>query len=146
MTTTDPDRTLLGCFCVAIFGRSVTLALQHLETWDERAFREWYAPWRAEMRGDPLCRFFYVLRTDILHDVVPMVGVMLGGWGPSARPVGTISFHDRKLPTEHRGKPIEDTSTLNLCRLYVAYLEELVQSSYGVVRDIQDRWQAAQSG
>jgi len=142
MEASDQDRVLLGFFGVAVFGRSVTLALQHLKTWDEPAFLAWYEPWVAQMRQDPLCRFFYELRTDILHDVVPMVGVVLGAWGQNALRPGSVTVLDRPVPTEHRGKPIDDTSTSNLCRLYLAYLDELVESSHALVWQIQDAWQA----
>jgi hypothetical protein len=90
MLEADQDRVLLGFFSVALFGRSVTLALQHLKTWDEPVFLAWYAAWENEMRGDPLCKFFYDLRSDILHDVVPMVGFVLASWGPSVPLPGTV--------------------------------------------------------
>jgi hypothetical protein len=82
MEDPDQDRVLLGFFGIAVFGRSVTLALQHLRTFDDHAFDEWYKPWFGEMRTDELCRFFYQLRTDILHDMNPLVGFV---WRPMAR-------------------------------------------------------------
>lgn len=74
MEDTEQDRVLLGFFSVAVFGRSVSLALQRLKTRDRPAFLAWCGPWEEDMRRDPLCRFFYVLRTDILHGVTPLVG------------------------------------------------------------------------
>lgn len=143
MESADHDRVTLGYYTVAIFGRSVSLALQHLKTWDKPAFLSWYAPWAGEMRRDPLCRFFYNLRTDIIHDVIPMAGVVLGAFGPGAPQVGTIHIPEDNIPREHRGKPIEDPSALNLCRLYLAYLQEMFDSFLTIVWEIDDRAQAA---
>jgi hypothetical protein len=144
MSESERDRVVLGFCSVAVFGRSVTLALQRLRHWDREAYNEWYRPWRDEMEADPLCRFFYELRTDVLHGGVPNIGFVIGSAGSKAPPVGTVRRIDRAAPTEHRGEPIEDASTLNLCRLYIAYLEELLASAADVVWQIQDRWQAAQ--
>jgi len=144
MSETQQDRVVLGFCSVAVFGRSVTLALHHLRTWDREAYNEWYRPWCDAMTADPLCRFFYELRTDVLHGGVPNIGFMLGSAGPNAPSVGTVRLIGRAAPTEHKGGPIEDASTLNLCRLYISYLEELLASAADVVWQIEDRWQAEQ--
>jgi hypothetical protein len=144
MSESEQSRVVLGFCSVAVFGRSVTLALQHLRTWDREVFNEWYKPWLDEMTADPLCRFFYELRTDILHGGVPTISFVLGSFGPDAPSPGTVQLLGRAAPTEHRCQSIEDTTTLNLCRLYLAYLEELFASAADVVWQIQDRWQAVQ--
>ncbi len=144
MSESEQDRVVLGFCSVAVFGRSVTLALQHLRHWDAEGYDQWYGPWRDEMNADPLCRFFYDLRTDILHGGVPNIGFMLGSAGLHAPPPGTVRLIGRPAPTEHKGGPIEDASTLNLCRLYISYLEELLASAADVVWQIEDRWQAEQ--
>jgi hypothetical protein len=124
MESADHDRILLGYFTVAVFGRSCTLALQRLKHWDEAAFLKWYEPWATAMKNDPLCQFFYELRTEIVHGVTPIPGVMLAAFGPSAPQVGAIYIPEDKVPTEHKGQPIEDRSARNLSRLYVEYLQE----------------------
>jgi hypothetical protein len=140
----DPDRVLIGFFCIAVFGRSMTLALQRLRTFDEEAFNDWYGLWEQEMRGDPLCRYFYTLRTDIVHDIDPLIGTVLASYGHNTPPVGAVLIPDRPSPTMHRGRPIADTATDHLCSLYVAYLEEMLTSATSVIWEVQDRWQASQ--
>lgn len=135
----DHDRIILGYYTVAVFGRSCTLALQHLKHWDAAAFLEWYAPWATEMREDPLCRFFYQLRTEIVHGVTPIAGVTLAAFGPNAPQVGVIYIPDDKVPAEHKGQPIEDRSALNLARLYVDYLQAMFDSFLTIVWPIDDR-------
>jgi len=139
MQDPDGDRVILGFFGIAVFGRSVTSALQNLRTFDKEAFDEWYGPWKQEMKEDPLCRFFYQLRTDILKDIGPLVGFVLASMGDAPK-VGTVTIEDRPLPTQHRGLVISDTSTFHLCSLYVAYLEEMVNSASTVTFAVEDRW------
>ena len=146
MEDPDQDRVVLGFFGITVFGRSVTSALQNLRTFDKQAFDEWYEPWKQEMKDDPLCRFFYQLRTEILKDIGPMVGFVLASFGDSAKKVGTLIIQDRPLPTLHRGQPINDTSTQHLCSLYVAYLEEMVNSASSVIFAVEDRWLLSQRG
>jgi hypothetical protein len=144
MSKREQDRVVLGFCAIAVFGTSVTWALQHLRSWGEAAFEGWYAPWQAELKADPLCRFFHKMRTDIINGGVPNIAYVLHAAGVNVPKPGTLRVTDRQLPTEHRGKPIADTSTLNLCRLYVAYLEGLVTSAAEVVWPVQDRWMAEQ--
>ena len=59
----DAGRRIPGLLNVAVYGRAVTNLLQHLRS-QAKDFEEWYAPKVAEMRADPLCKFFYRLRTD----------------------------------------------------------------------------------
>jgi hypothetical protein len=135
----DQDRVILGFFCIAVFGRAVTNAMQNLRTFDKAAFDEWYAPWQLEMRGDSLCRYFYELRSKILKNIDPLVGFVLAAWGEGSPTVGTIVIDDVDVPTEHRGQPIADTSTINLCRTYVVYLHEMFDSFTPMVWPINDR-------
>jgi hypothetical protein len=144
MADSDQDRVILGFFGIAVFGRSVTSALQNLRTFDKPAFDEWYEPWKQQMKDDTLCRFFYQLRTDILKDIGPLVGFVLASFGDDAPKVGTVTIQDRPTPTLHRGQPIKDSSTFNLCSLYVAYLEDMVNSASSVIITVEDRWLLAQ--
>jgi hypothetical protein len=128
METGEHDRVLLGFFSVAIFGRSFIYAVERLKRWDRPGFLSWYAPWQTLMKNDPVCKFFYSQRDAIIHDVQPLVGVVLGGFGPTAPQVGTIYTPDEKLPQEHRGNPIYDRSAVNLCRLYLALLGEMFEA------------------
>jgi hypothetical protein len=119
-------RTLLGLFAVVVFGRAVTNALQNLRTFDRQAFDEWYGPWKQEMEEDPLLRWFYKLRSDILKGIVPLIGFVIGSSGRGDLYAGAITVPDRPPPNIHRQQSIQDCAMINLCRLYVAYLEELV--------------------
>lgn len=65
----DAARRIPGLLNVAVFGRAVTNKLQSLRS-VAKDFDEWYAPKVAEMRADPLCAFFYRLRTDGLKRTV----------------------------------------------------------------------------
>src|ERR1700686_4816850 len=119
MESPEQDRILLGFFSIAVFGRSVTSALQNLRTFDKQAFNNWYAGWQEEMKADPLCQFFYQLRSEILKEINPLVGVVLAAAGQDAPRLGAVTIPGRPSPTMHRGQAIEDTSMINLCRLYV---------------------------
>jgi hypothetical protein len=59
----EAARRIAGILNVAVFGRAVTNLLQSLRS-VAQDFNVWYAPKVAEMRADPLCAFFYRLRTD----------------------------------------------------------------------------------
>jgi hypothetical protein len=140
MAESKHDRVLLGFCGVVVFGRSVTNAMQNLRSFDEKAFNDWYGPWEAEMRADPLLRYFYELRTQILKGIAPQIGILLAGFGPSVPRPGSISIEGKPLPEMHLGKPIADTSMENLCRLYSIYLERMHTSLGTVVWEIQDRY------
>lgn len=144
MADADQEQVLLGFLSVAVFGRGVTSALQNLRHFDRPAFDTWYQPWLDEMNADPLCRFFYKLRSDVLKGISPLIGIVLATHGQSAVSVGSVVIPDLPSPTVHRGKPIEDASMLHLCSLYVAYLGEMFESASGVVIEVQDRWQSLQ--
>jgi hypothetical protein len=139
MEETEHDRILLGFFSIVVFGRAVTNALQNLRSFDRRSFDEWYGPWQQEMRDYELLRWFYELRSKILKGIVPMIGIVIGSVGREDLWPGAITVSDRPLPEVHRGHPIPDPSVIDLCRLYVTYLEELVESAAVVIWEVQDR-------
>ena len=67
LKTGTPDQRMAGLRNVVVFGRAVTNVLQNLRS-PEPTFEQWYAPWVAEMRGDPLLKYFYELRSTILKE------------------------------------------------------------------------------
>jgi len=143
MEESDHDRILLGFFSVVVFGRAVTNALQNLRTFDKAAFDQWYGPWQQEMRDDPLLRWFYELRSDILKGIAPLVGIVLGSAGRDALRPGAVTVSDRPPPNVHRGQSIEAREMLPLSRLYIAYLEEMVESGAVVIWEVYDRYAAS---
>jgi hypothetical protein len=136
---TAMDRVLLGFVAVVVFGRSVTNALQNLRTFDQRAFEDWYEPWQREMRADPLLRWFYVLRSNILKGIAPLIAVVIGASGQDAPLPGMVSVPDSPPPDSHRKQPIQDRTVVGACRLYAAYLKEMVESSAEVIWAVNDR-------
>ncbi len=65
MGTGTPDQRMAGLRNLVVFGRAVTNVLQNLRS-TEPTFDQWYAPVVAEMRADPLLKYFYDLRSKIL--------------------------------------------------------------------------------
>jgi hypothetical protein len=63
--SSDPKTRIAGVRNVVVFGRAVTNILQNLRS-TEPEFDKWYAPHVASMRANPLLRYFYELRTEIL--------------------------------------------------------------------------------
>jgi hypothetical protein len=61
----DATRRLPALRNVIVWGRAVTNVLQNLRGKAE-GFDEWYEPWREEMATDPLLRFLYQQRSEIL--------------------------------------------------------------------------------
>jgi hypothetical protein len=139
----NPVRITRGLYNIAVFGRAVTNALQVLRSFDRPAFDDWYAPWLAEMSDDPLCRFFYALRTDLLKKTDIRFGIIVGAAGAEAPAVGTITVYNVALPKEHRGTSIDGSSVRDMCHLYVAYLRELVESAAPLVWKVHDEFVAA---
>jgi hypothetical protein len=139
MQSTDQDRILLGFLGVVVFGRSMTLVMQNLRRHDRDAFDSWYAPWQAEMKDDPLMRYFCDLRTKVIHHDAPAIGVLLGGFGENLPPIGSITVDGLPLPECHLGQRLDDTSMRNLCRLYVEYLQRMFDSFAPVAFAVQDR-------
>lgn len=139
MGDTDEDRILFGFLGVVVFGRSMTFVMQNLRTYDEKAFDDWYIPWQDEMKGDPLMLYFYDLRTKVIHKNVPMISILLGGFGDNMRPIGSISVEGMPAPDRHLGVLLDDTSIRNLCRLYIVYLERMFKSFAPVAFAVHDR-------
>ena len=136
----DGDRVVLGIFGIAVFGRAVTSVLQCLRAFDAPAFDGWYEPWEADMKSDDLCQFFYHLRTSTLHRIDTSVGIVLQAHGEGVPPPGTLMVYGLDLPKVHRCERILDASIPHLCRLYVAYLEEVVDSATPVIHAVNDSW------
>lgn len=61
------DRKLAGLRNLVVFGRAVTNVLQNLRS-TESDFDDWYRPIQEEMSSDPLMKFFYTLRSEILKE------------------------------------------------------------------------------
>lgn len=139
MEDTDPDRALLGFLGVVVSGRSITLVMQNLRTHDRDAFDSWYAPWQAEMKGDPLMRYFCDLRTTVIHNDAPAIGILLGGFGENLPPIGSITVEGLPSPERHRGPRLDDTSMRNLCSLYIEYLQRVFDSFAPNAFAVQDR-------
>jgi hypothetical protein len=74
----DGQRRAAGFRNVCVFGRSVTIALQHMRGVDKGRFDAWYAPYAAEMDKDPLTRFFNTKRNEILKEALPGVAGVQG--------------------------------------------------------------------
>ena len=62
-----PERRLGGVRNLIVFGRAVTNVLQNLRS-TEPTFDAWYQPFVDQMRADPLLRYFYQLRSEILKE------------------------------------------------------------------------------
>ena len=139
MRETDQDRILLGFLGVVVFGRSMTLVMQKLRGHEREAFNNWYAPWKKEMKDDPLMRYFHDLRTMVIHHDAPAISILLGGYGATMPPIGSITVDGLPLPERHLGQSLDDTSMGNLCRLYLAYLERMFASFATVAFAVQDR-------
>ena len=145
MQEANQDRILLGFLGIVVFGRSMTLVMQNLRTHDRQAFDSWYAPWQAEMKNDPLMRYFYDLRTMVIHHDAPAIDILLAGHGKHVPPIGSITVDGLPLPERHLGQPLDDTSMGNLSGLYVAYLQRMFDSFAPVAFAVQDRLIAAES-
>lgn len=64
----DPRRRMPGLRNLVTFGVATTQATQNLRGIDKDAFDNWYEPFRAQMRDDPLMRYFWKLRSQILKE------------------------------------------------------------------------------
>ena len=139
MSEADQDRILLGFLAVVVFGRSMTLVMQNLRRHDQEAFDGWYRSWQEEMKDDPLMRYFCDLRTMVIHHDAPAIAIVLAGHGENVPPIGSITVDGLPLPERHLGVPLDDTSTGNLSRLYVAYLQRMFESFAPVAFAVADR-------
>ena len=66
-TGDDPRRRRPGLMNLFTYGRSVTLAIQTIKSFDP-AFEEWWSPYQEWMKADPLMTYFNDTRTDIVHE------------------------------------------------------------------------------
>ena len=73
---TRPERRLSGLRNLIVFGRAVTNVLQNLRT-TESTFDEWYEPYVTEMRNDPLLKYLYECRSEILKEGKVRTGVKM---------------------------------------------------------------------
>lgn len=71
----DPRLRPMGIQNVAVFGRSVTLALQNLRTVVGDTFDEWYQAHVTAMKSDPLFAYFRDLRNEVLKEGPPPTSV-----------------------------------------------------------------------
>ncbi len=67
LTKGPPERKLAGLRNLIVFGRAVTNVLQNLRS-TESTFEEWYGKYVEEMKSDPLMKYFYELRSEILKE------------------------------------------------------------------------------
>lgn len=65
LKASEPEARVAGLRNLVVFGRAVTNVLQNLRS-AEPTFDAWYNEYEAEMRADPLMKYFYDLRTRIL--------------------------------------------------------------------------------
>jgi len=80
------ERRLAGLRNAVVFGRAVTNVLENLRG-VAPGFDEWYGPVAAELRDDPLLRWFYQLRSRILKQ--------------GSLPIsGSVMFIEVKLPRD----------------------------------------------
>lgn len=63
----NPSLRLVGFCNVVVFGRSVTMTLEHLRS-VVKDFDAWYKPRTKAMSEDPKLKYLYNLRSDILHE------------------------------------------------------------------------------
>lgn len=67
LKTENPYHLPTGIRNVLTFGREVPRILQRLKR-RESDFSEWYAPYRTELENDPLMKYLYRLRNDVLKE------------------------------------------------------------------------------
>lgn len=138
MRETERNRVLFGFLGLVVFGRSMTFVMQNLRRYDKEEFDSWYIPWQLEMEGDPLMCYFKKLRTMVIHQDSPAIAILLYSFRGTA-PIGSITIDGLKFPSHHLNQPINDTSMLNLCHLYIAYLERMFESFAIIGNAVHDR-------
>jgi len=67
LKTENPYHLPTGIRNVLTFGRAVTNVLQRIKS-HELEFSAWYKPYRNEMENDPLMKYLYRLRNDVLKE------------------------------------------------------------------------------
>lgn len=168
-----PPERILGIKNLVVFGRAVTNVLENLRS-TEPDFDRWYEKYKIEMQADPLMKYFYKLRSEILKEGQLRVGWKayikminepiderlfgppppnakrfftfngLGGTGwivqlPDGSTenyyvnmpadVASVSFKFPNPPKSHLGKAITDNSVQSLTRLYLDYLQQIVEEA-----------------
>jgi hypothetical protein len=63
----EPTERIIGLKNVIVYGRAVTNVLQKLRSLDS-SFDTWYKKYQTEMQSDPLLRYFYRLRSEVLKE------------------------------------------------------------------------------
>jgi hypothetical protein len=63
----DPEQRKFGLRNIIVFGRAVTNVLQNLRS-VVAGFDEWYEPWVARMKADPVMTHLYKVRSEILKE------------------------------------------------------------------------------
>lgn len=119
--------------CINAFissARSVTFAMQK-ESSGSKEFDAWYAAKQAEMKANPMLRFFHEQRTISIHErsvrpnqrTVPILHVSIGG-----RIVGTGGTVMTYEFNEYRDYVPEDNGNVfRISKQYYSYLEQLVE-------------------
>lgn len=65
----DPRRRVAGFHNVAIWGKALTAGLRRLRSTEPR-YKDWWQPYSQEMSQDPIMKFFYNFRDEVLHAAV----------------------------------------------------------------------------
>jgi hypothetical protein len=73
----DPSIVPTAIRNVLVFGRAVTNVLQKIKRLDP-SFDDWYTPYKQEMRQDPLLKYLYKLRSEVLKEGIFPVSVAVG--------------------------------------------------------------------
>lgn len=79
----DPRRRRPGLMNLFTFGRSVTATIQTMESADP-SFEEWWKPYQAMMKNDPLMKYFNEIRIDVVHkgELATTNYTVIGAQGP----------------------------------------------------------------
>ena len=120
-----------GLFTLAVYGRAVMHALEHMRRFDRQRFNAWYAPYETFMAADPLMRYFLDLRDRVLKEGPPSAGVVhikieQSQLPPESLPINVeIATIDLPaFPAHHAGNPI--LGIQEMTSDYIAYLTRLV--------------------
>ena len=76
LSSADPRERMAGLRNLVVFGRAVTNVLQNLRT-IEPEFEEWYSSYVQEMLENPLMKYFYKLRSEILKQGTVRIGIAM---------------------------------------------------------------------
>ena len=129
-----PDAS--GVRDIAVYGHATTMVLKNLKSVYGDAFVEWWQPRRDAMAADPLMKFFYRLRSEILKEGGPALyafvikrqtATMTDDFDVAIDTEWEIRFEG--TPTEHKGSPISDLSIENVAGLYVDALRLIVRDA-----------------